>query len=65
MTDMISVNGTMYRFVQFYDERMEETTDAAEACVVLCQRLGEVRPQGEDQKYVTFRAEKGTFKVVQ
>ena len=65
MSEKISVNGTLYRFVQFYDEEMEETEDAGEACVVLCQRLEEVRPQGEEQKYVTFRAAKGTFKVVQ
>ena len=63
--NMISINGISYRFVQFYDENMEETGDAAEACMVLCQRLDEVKPQGEEQMYVTFRAEKGTFQVVQ
>lgn len=59
----IIIKGEVCNIIQLMNEECEETTNAAEACFILYQRLDDKKPNGINQAYTVMAIPKGSLQI--
>jgi hypothetical protein len=58
----ITIKGEDYIIKGMLDEDEAETEDVNDACVLVLQRPSDIKPAGEQQRYMALRFEKGSLR---